>query len=95
MSEGAHADRAETVDRSEGFGERLLGSVLDRAHEMLPQMIAPLIAQEIAMIGGRDVEVLLQDYDQMTLVPLPGERLMVGSPQPISDRSPVGLSRPT
>ena len=71
------------VDRSEGFGERLLGSLLDRAHEMPPHMIAPLIAQEIAMIGGRDVEVLLQDYDQMTLVPLPGERLLVGQPQPI------------
>lgn len=71
------------VDRSEGFGERLLGSLLDRAHQMPPHMIAPLIAQEIAMIGGRDVEVLLEDYDQMTLVPLPGERLLVGVPQPI------------
>ena len=71
------------VDRSEGFGERLLGSLLDRAHRMPPHMIAPLIAQEIAIIGGRDVEVLLQDYDQMTLVPLPGERLLVGTPQPI------------
>ncbi len=71
------------VDRSEGFGERLLGSLLDRAHEMPPQMIAPLIAQEIANIGGRDVEVLLQDYDQMNLVPLPGERLLVGPAQPI------------
>ena len=71
------------VDRSEGFGEQLLGSLLDRAHQMPPHMIAPLIAQEIAIIGGRDVEVLLQDYDQMTLVPLPGERLLVGTPQPI------------
>ena len=47
------------VDRSEGFGERLLGSLLDRAHQMPPHMIAPLIAQELATIGGRDVEVLL------------------------------------
>lgn len=77
------------VDRSEGFGERLLGSLLDRAHEMPPQMIAPLVAQEIAMIGGRDVTVLLKDYDQMTLVPLPGEGLLVGDPQPIVD-SPAG-----
>ena len=73
------------VDRSEGFGERLLGSLIDRAHEMPPQMIAPLIAQKIAMIGGRDVEVLLQDYDQMTLAPLSGNRLTVGAPQPIDD----------
>jgi hypothetical protein len=47
------------VDRSEGFGERLLGSLVDRAHQMPPHMIAPLIEQEIAIIGGRDVEVLL------------------------------------
>jgi len=71
------------VDRSEGFGERLLGHLIDRAHRMPPHLIAPLVAQEIAMVGGRDVEVLLQDYDQMTLVPLPGEGLLVGSPQPI------------
>ncbi|MBA3308588.1 MAG: serine/threonine-protein phosphatase [Nocardioidaceae bacterium] len=80
-----HADHepSAVVDRSEGFGERLLGSLLDRAHEIPPHMIATLIAQEIGLIGGRDVEVLLQDYDQKTLVPLPGEGLVVGTPQPI------------
>ena len=78
-------------DRSEGFGEKLLGSLLDRSHTMPPQLIAPLIAQEIAMIGGRDVTVLLQDYDQMTLVPLPGEGLVVGPAQPIDD-SLAGLA---
>ena len=76
-------ESSDAVDRSEGFGERLLGSLLDRAHEMPPHLIAPLIAQEIAMIGGRDVEILLQDYDQMTLVAMPGERLVAGRPQPI------------
>ncbi len=84
MVEERHGVRsAEGVDRSEGFGERLLGSLLDRAHRMPPHMIAPLIEQEIAIIGGRDVEVLLQDYDQMTLVPLPGERLLMDPPRPI------------
>jgi serine phosphatase RsbU (regulator of sigma subunit) len=73
------------MDRSEGFGERLLGSLLDRAHRMPPHLIATLIEQEIAIIGGRDVEVLLQDYDQMTLVPLSGARLLVGPSQPIDD----------
>ena len=29
------------VDRSEGFGERLLGSLLDRSHTMPPQLIGP------------------------------------------------------
>jgi len=71
------------VDRSEGFGERLLGAMIDRAHEMPPQLIAPLVAEEIAAIGGRDVTVLLQDYEQLTLMPLPGRRLLSGQPEPI------------
>ena len=71
-------------DRSEGFGERLLGTMIDRAHEMPPQLIAPLVAEVIAVIGGRDVAVLLQDYDQMTLIALPGEGLVVGPPEPIA-----------
>ena len=89
--EEAEPDSPAAPDRSEGFGEKLLGSLLDRAHTMPPQLIAPLIAQEIAMIGGRDVTVLLQDYDQMTLVPLSGEGLVVGSAQPIDD-SLAGLA---
>ncbi|MDT0308913.1 PP2C family protein-serine/threonine phosphatase [Streptomyces sp. DSM 44917] len=72
------------LDRSEGFGERLLGLLLDRAHEMPPQMIGPLIAEEVATIGGRDVSILLQDYSQLFLVPLSGRRLTVGEPQPIT-----------
>src|SRR6185369_9897567 len=81
----------ETVDRSEGFGERLLGLLLDRAPQMPPQLIAPLIAEEVARIGGRDVSILLQDYAQELLVPLPGQKLHVGQPEPIAD-SPAGLA---
>ncbi|WP_328681818.1 serine/threonine-protein phosphatase [Streptomyces sp. NBC_00322] len=79
------------VDRSEGFGERLLGVLLDRAHEMPPQLIAPLIAEEVARVGGRELSILLQDYAQLLLVPLPGRRLMVGEPEPIGD-SPAGAA---
>ncbi|MBW3537018.1 MAG: serine/threonine-protein phosphatase [Actinobacteria bacterium] len=71
------------VDRSEGFGERLLGTLIDRAHEMPPQLIAPLVAEVIGVIGGRDVTVLLQDYDQLSLVALPGQGLLVEEPRPI------------
>jgi hypothetical protein len=78
------------VDRSEGFGERLLGSMIDRAHEMPPQLIAPLVAEVIAVIGGRNVAVYLQDYEQMALVPLPGDGLVVGEPEPIEGSSPAG-----
>ncbi|MFD4228261.1 PP2C family protein-serine/threonine phosphatase [Streptomyces sp. NPDC058545] len=74
----------EGVDRSEGFGERLLGVLLDRARLLPPQLIAPLIAEEVARIGGRDVSILLQDYAQELLVPLPGKKLHVGQPEPIT-----------
>ncbi|WP_034262022.1 PP2C family protein-serine/threonine phosphatase [Actinospica robiniae] len=79
------------VDRSEGFGERLLGVLLDRAHEMPPALIATLVAEEVARVGGRDVSILLQDYGQRMLVPLPGRRLTVGAPEPIGD-SPAGTA---
>ncbi|MFD7838875.1 PP2C family protein-serine/threonine phosphatase [Streptomyces sp. NPDC059761] len=79
----------ETVDRSEGFGERLLGLLLDRAPHLPPQLIAPLIAEEVGKVGGRDVSILLQDYAQELLVPLPGRKLHVSQPEPVID-SPAG-----
>jgi hypothetical protein len=91
MAEGEHRPDEGLLDRSEGFGERLLGVLLDRAHEMPPQLIAPLIAEEVARVGGRDVSILLQDYGQLVLVPLAGRRLMVGEPEPIGD-SPAGTA---
>ncbi|RKN04500.1 PP2C family protein-serine/threonine phosphatase [Streptomyces radicis] len=75
----------ENVDRSEGYGERLLGLLLDRVRQMPPQLIAPLVAEEVGRMGGRDVSILLQDYAQETLVPLPGRGLVVGQPEPVAD----------
>ncbi len=91
MEAGERASRKIMVDRSEGFGERLLGVLLDRAHEMPPQLIAPLVAEEIGRIGGRDISILLQDYEQLMLTPLPGRSLTVGAPEPIDD-SPAGTA---
>ncbi len=73
----------DAVDRGEGFGERLLGRLLDRAHETPPQLIAPLVAEEIRAIGGRDVSILLQDYAQLSLVPLLDGDLADGEPLPL------------
>ena len=84
----------EDVDRSEGFGERLFGELLDRARLMPPQLIAPLVAEEVTRVGGRDVSILLQDYAQEVLVPLPGSRLLVGQPQPVAIPRRLGLSQP-
>jgi serine phosphatase RsbU (regulator of sigma subunit) len=89
MAEGGRRHGRVEVDRSEGYGERLLGVLLDRAHEMPPQLIAPLVAEEVTRIGGREVSILLQDYEQMLLVPLPGHRLTVSFTEPVQD-SPAG-----
>jgi hypothetical protein len=79
MTAGQHADR------SESFGEALLGEVLDRAHELPPHLIAPLVSDVVKRLGGRRPQVLLQDYGQLLLVPLPGDGLTDGEPQVIDD----------
>ncbi|MFC4533117.1 PP2C family protein-serine/threonine phosphatase [Sphaerisporangium dianthi] len=79
------------ADRSEGFGERLLGIPLDLAHRLPPQSIAPLVAEQVAKLGGREVTIFLQDYTQELLVPLPGSGLAVTEPEPIDD-SPAGTA---
>jgi serine phosphatase RsbU (regulator of sigma subunit) len=76
---------AQRRSRVESLGERVLGSLLDRAHLMPARLVGPLVAQEIAEIGGTDVSIWLQDYDQRTLQPLTG-RGLVGGSAPI-DRS--------
>ncbi|RFU19816.1 PP2C family protein-serine/threonine phosphatase [Geodermatophilus marinus] len=73
---------------AESTGERLLGSLLDRAHLIPPRLIGPLVAQELHLVGASEVSIHLQDYDQRVLRPLPGRRL-VGRPTPI-DGSPEG-----
>jgi hypothetical protein len=80
---------ARKVDRSEGLGEWLLGALLDRVQQVPPQLIAPLVAEQAARLGGRDVCILLQDYGQRMLRPLPGRGLAAGEPEPI-DGSAAG-----
>lgn len=91
MTAGEPKPEKGAVDRSEGFGERLLGVLLDQAQEMPPHLIAPLIVDVVGLVGGRDVSVLLQDYEQLMLVPLPGRRLTIGERAPI-DGSPAGTA---
>jgi serine phosphatase RsbU (regulator of sigma subunit) len=74
--------------RGESLGERLLGSLLDRAHLMPPRLVGPLVAQEIAAMGGRDVTIYLQDFEHAVLRPLAGPGL-VGEPADI-ETSPAG-----
>jgi Stage II sporulation protein E (SpoIIE) len=83
MTEGFR-DRSGDRPREENLGERLLGSLLDRAHLIPPRLVGPLVAQELRASGVRDVAVYLQDHDQRTLLPLTGPGL-VGEPAPIDD----------
>jgi serine phosphatase RsbU (regulator of sigma subunit) len=73
--------------RAESLGERVLGSLLDRAHLMPARLVGPLVAQEIESVGGTDVSIWLQDYDQRTLQPLTG-RGLVGESSPIDGSWP-------
>ncbi|MGW2208003.1 PP2C family protein-serine/threonine phosphatase [Streptomyces sp. NPDC001781] len=73
------------ADRSESFGEALLGKILDSAHELPPHLIGPLVADVVERLGGRRPQVLLQDYGQLLLVPLPGDGLTGGEPHVIDD----------
>ncbi|MEU3655692.1 PP2C family protein-serine/threonine phosphatase [Streptomyces sp. NPDC032161] len=72
-------------DRSESFGEGLLGTMLDRAHELPPHRIGSVVAETVSRLGGRDPQILLQDYGQQKLVPLHAEGLTGGEPLPIGD----------
>ncbi|MFE5810060.1 PP2C family protein-serine/threonine phosphatase [Streptomyces sp. NPDC056491] len=85
MTVGGRADPG----RSESFGEELLGVLLDGAHELPPHLVGPLVAETVARMGGRASQILLQDYGQQELVPLPAGGVAAGDPQPI-DRSEAG-----
>ncbi|MFD9723412.1 PP2C family protein-serine/threonine phosphatase [Streptomyces sp. NPDC059072] len=85
MTVGGRAD----PDRSESFGEELLGLLLDGAHELPPHLVGPLVAKTVARMGGRGTQILLQDYGQQKLVSLPADGVASGDPQPI-DGSEAG-----
>ncbi|MEU3395930.1 PP2C family protein-serine/threonine phosphatase [Streptomyces filamentosus] len=82
MTVGRHEDDGDP-DRSESFGERLLGGLLDHAHGLPPDRVGPALADAVARMGGREVRILLQDYGQRNLVPLAGDGLEDGDPVPI------------
>ncbi|MFJ5782441.1 PP2C family protein-serine/threonine phosphatase [Streptomyces hydrogenans] len=88
MTVGCHEDDRDP-DRSESFGEMLLGGLLDHAHGLPPDRVGPALADAVARMGGREARILLQDYGQRNLVPLAGDGLEDGDPVPI-DGSEAG-----
>ncbi|MGW7362407.1 PP2C family protein-serine/threonine phosphatase [Streptomyces sp. NPDC054841] len=85
MTGGEGRPREGVPDRSESFGEELLGALLDRGHALPPHLLGPLVAEEVDRLGGRETSILLQDYGQLSLVPLSGKGLTSGVPQLIDD----------
>ncbi|GED88681.1 hypothetical protein TNCT6_57660 [Streptomyces sp. 6-11-2] len=49
-----------------------------------------MVADVVERLGGRRPQVLLQDYGQLLLVPLPGDGLTDGEPQVIDDSEEAG-----
>lgn len=86
---GGKATAGRRADRSESFGETLLGQILDSAHELPPHLIGPLVADVVERLGARRPQVLLQDYGQLLPAPLPGDGLVGGEPHRI-DGSEAG-----
>ncbi|MFE2349380.1 MULTISPECIES: PP2C family protein-serine/threonine phosphatase [Kitasatospora] len=80
---GGERRRGGGAERPAGSGEHLLEVLLDRARELAPALIAPLVAEAVAGLGGREPALLLQDYGQSVLVPLSGGGLAGGPPLPI------------
>ncbi|MFF4398868.1 PP2C family protein-serine/threonine phosphatase [Streptomyces sp. NPDC001480] len=89
MTGGEGQGPAEGSTRSERFGEEFLGVLLDQGHELPPHQLGPLVARQIGRLDGRETSLFLQDYGQVWLVPLPGDGLAAGEPQPI-DGSDAG-----
>jgi hypothetical protein len=54
-----------------------------------PYQLGPLVARQIGRRDGRETSVFLRDCGQVWLVPLPGDGLAAGEPQPI-DGSDAG-----
>ncbi|GAA3300875.1 hypothetical protein GCM10020295_42730 [Streptomyces cinereospinus] len=86
MTTGGRRASGENVpDRTQSFGEEVLGTLLDRAHVLPPHRIGPIVADAVGKLGGRDISVLLQDYGQWLLVPLRSDGLVAGDPQSIDE----------
>ncbi|MGW3132484.1 PP2C family protein-serine/threonine phosphatase [Streptomyces sp. NPDC001076] len=89
MTDRERQEPGEGSARSEHFGEEFLGVLLDQGHELPPHQLGPLVARQVGRLDGRETSLFLQDYGQVWLVPLPGDGLAAGEPQPI-DGSDVG-----
>jgi serine phosphatase RsbU (regulator of sigma subunit) len=88
--EERHGDPAAPEAGSAGrFGGHLLGRLLVRAAAVQPRLLASVVTQELAVAGGRDAVLLLQDYEQLLLVPLSDDGCASTGPQPIVG-SPAG-----
>lgn len=58
-------------DRSESFGEELLGVLLDGAHELPPHLVGPLVAETVARMGDVTRRSCFRTTDSNSWSPCP------------------------
>ncbi|WP_442906915.1 hypothetical protein [Kitasatospora sp. NBC_01246] len=86
VAESAQENRRAAVDRSEGFGGRLPGQLFDRVHEMAPQLVAPLVEEEVRACS----EIAPREMPPPSARTLRGPwQQLSGWPGPLGCRSPV------
>lgn len=62
----------------------LLGALIDKSHTIAPDHLPTLVAAEAAAAGLVDVRIYLQDYDQLTLMPLLAAGSAGDEPMPVN-----------
>jgi hypothetical protein len=67
---------------------RLLGALIDKAHLTAPADLAGMIAAEAAAAGLTDLALYVQDYDQLTLMPLAVGGVNDRDPEPVDGSVP-------
>ncbi len=88
MTVGGRAD----PDRSESFGEELLGVLLDGAHELPPHLVGPLVAETTARMGGRSRRSCFRTTDSNSWSPCPPTAGLPVIRSPSTGPKPAGAS---
>jgi len=81
------ADRPDSRSPAD-LTEQLLGGLIDVSHMLPPWRVARTVADHAAIIGGTDVAIYLQDYEQTVLVPLAYEGDVDREPEQVDGSLP-------
>lgn len=79
-------------DLSESFGEELLGALLDRAHELAPHMLVPLVAETLARMGAANHRSCSRTTGSNSWSPCPSTAWPQVTRSPSTGPKPAGAS---